>query len=292
VLQSGKSVAREISGGQTQRYRIELSAGQFASVTVHQRGIDVIEKLFASDGKLIAQFDSEMRPQEDEEADFVAETTGTYRLDVEAKIKGATGRYELQLGKVRAGTDHDRALYESHQLDTKAHDLRVIGRYDEALPAATRALSIGEKELGPDHVYVARLLEELGDIYHARVAAGVSPQARALYERALSICEKEFGTDHPGTAEAMRALGAEYVGMGEYPKADELLSRALVIEEKTLGSEHPQVARTLYSLGLLNIRRGETQKGEASYQRSLAIMEKTLGTEDDLYPKLLNVMSQ
>src|SRR2546428_6281829 len=43
TLELGQSVEREMAGGQTQRFQINLSAGQFASVSIQQRGIDVLE---------------------------------------------------------------------------------------------------------------------------------------------------------------------------------------------------------------------------------------------------------
>ena len=52
TLELGRPFENEISGGQVQNYRIALSAGQFVSVVVQQRGIDVLEKLFAPGGKL------------------------------------------------------------------------------------------------------------------------------------------------------------------------------------------------------------------------------------------------
>jgi hypothetical protein len=47
----------------------------------------MFEEVFAPDGKLIAQYNSEQRPQESDKTQFVAEIGGIYRLDVEAKIR-------------------------------------------------------------------------------------------------------------------------------------------------------------------------------------------------------------
>src|SRR5207253_10861731 len=104
----GKSIEAEISGGRIHSYKITMSAGQFAGLEIQQRGIDVAERLFASDGKLVAEFDDELRPQEQEEAEFVAEPGGTYRLDITAKFKGASGRYEIRLVEVRGASERDR----------------------------------------------------------------------------------------------------------------------------------------------------------------------------------------
>lgn len=51
VLEQGKSIEREITGGETHPYRITLAAGQFLSLVLDQRGIDLIATVFAPNGQ-------------------------------------------------------------------------------------------------------------------------------------------------------------------------------------------------------------------------------------------------
>ncbi|PZR74361.1 MAG: hypothetical protein DLM73_08190 [Chthoniobacterales bacterium] len=285
TLEAGKTVALETSGGKIQGYQIKLSAGQFASVTVQQRGINVIEELFAPDGKLIAEFDSELRPQEEERADFVAETAGAYRLDVKAKIKGVSGRYEIQLTEVRAATDHDRQLHEAHKLSTQALNLYAAGKLDEAVPPLTRALELNEKELGREHVYVAYLLDLSGQLYFAK---GNYAQAEQLFQRALAIDKKMLGLAHPQTAGALADLGVVYNRTNKYAEAEELLQQALTLTEQTLGAEHPRVVRVLRDISALHYRRGDMVRAEQELQRALKIADKTLEPDDFQLVQVLN----
>src|SRR5215472_10829290 len=62
TLELGKPLEREIVGGEKHSYQIALARGQYASVLVEQRGVDVIVKSFGIDSKLLAEFDSENRP--------------------------------------------------------------------------------------------------------------------------------------------------------------------------------------------------------------------------------------
>src|SRR5207249_1806720 len=57
-LQQGKPVERQLAGGETDVYSIQMSTGQFLSVIVDQRGIDVAVTLFGPDGKQIEAIDS------------------------------------------------------------------------------------------------------------------------------------------------------------------------------------------------------------------------------------------
>ena len=59
-------------------------------------------------------------------------------------------------------------LKEAEVLNTKVIELYNAGQYAEALPLAQRALSIREKELGPDDPDLASSLENLAASYRCR----------------------------------------------------------------------------------------------------------------------------
>jgi len=285
TLEPGKPVESEISGGQIQSYRISLAAGQFACVTVQQRGIDVVEKVFAPDGNLVAQFDSELRPQEAETAEFVSEAAGVYRVDVKAKIKGTVGRYEIRVAGIRPANEQDRSLHEAHRLSTESSIMLHAGKYDEAVSLAARALDAAEKVLGPDHVYVAYLLGGLGNKQRAK---GDYAKSEASLQRALAINEKALGPEHPQTVESLGALGLTYEWKDDYVKAGRMLQQALEITERTLGAEHPKVADYLVSLGVLHSDLADVEQAEREWRRALTIAEKTLEPDDRIIAQAVN----
>ncbi|HEY5447078.1 MAG TPA: hypothetical protein VIJ87_21955, partial [Pyrinomonadaceae bacterium] len=45
VLEPGKPIERQISGGETHAYKIALNAGQYLDAAVNQRGIDVVVRV-------------------------------------------------------------------------------------------------------------------------------------------------------------------------------------------------------------------------------------------------------
>ncbi len=103
VLEPGRRVERRLSGGEKHRYQIRLTEGQYAAFIIEQRGIDVVARLLRPDGKLIAEFDDELRPQGEEKPELVAGAAGSYRLDVEAKRQNPpAGRYEVRFAELRA----------------------------------------------------------------------------------------------------------------------------------------------------------------------------------------------
>src|SRR5436189_3173311 len=96
TLSLNKVVDGEISGKQTRNYQITLGAGQFASVTVQQVGIDLVARVFGPDKKLIGEFDNEIRLGGREIVVVVAQTSGAYRIETSPRYKFApSGRSQI-----------------------------------------------------------------------------------------------------------------------------------------------------------------------------------------------------
>ena len=285
TLELGKPVARELSGGQKHVYQLALTPGQYVNVTVAQRGIDVVEESFTPDGKLLAQFNAELRPQEVERVEFVAEMAGVYRFNVKASLRGTSGRYEIQVMEIRAATEQDRLLSEAHKLDTEADRLLREGQYDQARALAVRALEAGEKSLGPEHAYVAYLLSQLGFLQRRK---GEYVQAERTLQRALAMSEKVLGPEHPQTVSAMNILGLLYRSKNDLGKAARLLQQSLEITERTLGSEHPRVVQYLLNLETLHSELNDAAQSERDFERALKIAEKALDPFDVLMGDVVN----
>src|SRR4051794_22041616 len=70
------------------------------------------------------------------------------------------------------------SIEEAQQLNDQALKLHALGRYDEAIPLAQRALAIHEKVLGPEHSDTAMALNNLAYVYYA---TGAYAEAEPLY---------------------------------------------------------------------------------------------------------------
>jgi tetratricopeptide (TPR) repeat protein len=76
----------------------------------------------------------------------------------------------------------------------------MYGRYAQAEPLLTRALTIKEKPLGLDHRGVALSVVNLAQL---RVVQGQPEKAEPLYRRALAIRERALGPSHPEVAKTL-----------------------------------------------------------------------------------------
>ena len=79
----------------------------------------------------------------------------------------------------------------------------MTGRFDEALRAATDALSVFNETLGPDHPRCAIVANIAADCLAAK---GDRAAAARMYRLALSIDERAFGPADPRTQADRKAL--------------------------------------------------------------------------------------
>ncbi len=160
-------------------------------------------------------------------------------------------------------------------------------QYATAEPLYRRSLEIREKQLGPDHPFVATGLNNLALLLKTQ---GQYAAAEPLYHRSLEIREKQLGPDHPDVAQSLNNLAELLRAQGQYAAAEPLYRRSLEIEEKQLGRDHPSVATSLNNLALLLSTQGQYAAAEPLYRRAIAIREKHQGRDHpDLATNLNNL---
>ena len=116
---------------------------------------------------------------------------------------------------------------------------KPIPSYSYASPEhddLVRALSVSEKELGPDHPSTARSLNNLAILYNSQ---GLYEEALPLFQRALTISEQALGPDHPDVALSLNNLASLFLASNRKKEAEHLLERAARIMERALGPDHP-----------------------------------------------------
>lgn len=108
TLQVGNPIERQLAAGQTHTFSVKLDENNFIQLVVEQRGIDVVVKVAAPDGKILATTDTPNGTQGPENVSFVASTAGTYRVLVTPLNKDASaGKYEIKIIEVREATEQE-----------------------------------------------------------------------------------------------------------------------------------------------------------------------------------------
>ena len=119
------------------------------------------------------------------------------------------------------------------------------GRYESAITRATRAVTILEALVGPDHPDVAPALTNLGSTY---LRTDQLPAALATHERALRLYQR-LGVSHPSTARAHANLAEAYRRLGRSAEGLSSIQRAVTVSVQTEGNGQ-SLARYLGNLAL------------------------------------------
>jgi CHAT domain-containing protein/Tfp pilus assembly protein PilF len=290
-LELGQSVDRNLAGGQTNEYELDISEGQYASVIIVQRGIDVEVSVFEPDSHLIARFDSEARRYGEERVEFVGgKTAGTHTIRVQNKVVGAiAGQYTIRLHELRPATPKDQSLNEARRLYTEAFNLywpRLDLRKAQVL--AERSLQLLEAEEGIEHPDLAQILVTLAWIHRLR---GEPEFTLPMLERALAIRQKAFGPEHLAVADSLNQVGLYWWNLGHYSTAEAFNQKVLEIREKSLGPMDLSVADSLNNLANIEMSTGNYAAAKPLYKRVLEIREKLLGLEDKAIAKALEELA-
>lgn len=298
------------------RYQINLSSGQYAAVTVEQRGVDLAARLIGADGSVLAEIDDSHTTQGEEAVEIVANADTKYQIEiVPALPKVFAGRYLVRLSTMHAASANEKALDEARLQYYRSQMLFETGNFDTALDLANSALRTREKLLPLDHrdillsvLMVSKCSLVKNDISNAESSArramelaGARPgkesliyaeavtslgrvrtaqaghaEAEKLYLQALAIRERSAGLQSLAVAASLHNLAVVYRALSDNARAEQHFSRSLAIHEKLLGDEHLETALVLNNFGLYHYGAGDLEKAASLMTRSLAIKEKVL----------------
>jgi CHAT domain-containing protein/uncharacterized protein HemY len=266
-LKDGTVVERDLKGGETHVYPVDLQAGQFLRVTVQEKGIDVEVVLLDPQGAFVTGSDwlSLGAKQSLEDFSAIAETPGRYLLDVRSGSKVARpGRYQLNVAELRLPKGPEETL--------RSRAGRAVWDGFHASPAESvkapldleKAIGLWE-QLGENR-RMAEALFGLGDLHAAH------PDARATaakdYLRSAALWREQTDPEAKSwRSSSLNRAGNLLKSMGRLDDARKAYEEAASISGG-LGDASYQAA-SLSNLGQLALEQGEVQRGISFLQESL-----------------------
>lgn len=154
---------------------------------------------------------------------------------------------------------------------------RTVGYADgSGLRAATRALGIRARRLGPDHLdladahsLVARFLPEIGRADSAKIHV----------RRAIDIRAARLAADDTLIAKTWDQLALIQRNSQDFRGALESWNHAIEVRQRAHGAEHPEVARLLAQTGVSWMELGDLDKARAILEGSLGMFARTAGPD-------------
>ncbi len=170
----------------------------------------------------------------------------------------------------------------------KARYLFRSGETQAALETAERATELAKKHNGPDHLYTARILIDLGN---AQLRSELYDSAFASFSEAHRIQILNLGTSHPDLAASNYHRAITLDRLKRFDEALDLLAESLKTMEATFGPEHSRVAEYLMGLGDVYWHSGNKPAALSSYQRASEIKRKHYGERAPVIAPILNNIS-
>jgi tetratricopeptide (TPR) repeat protein len=264
TLVPDQPVERQIAGGDSHVYQINLTAGQFVRFHLDQRAIDSALTLTAPDGKEPVEMDL-TGVGEEESLSREAATSGRYRLTLRgngpAKLRGS---YRLEAAVQASATAQDRQRLTAEALLVEVKGLRKqrANTAQQAIEKLQQALGLWRELREP--AWTAYSLYRIGSAYRDLSEFG---KAIEYYEQALAT--QRGAKLRASEANTLADLGTANWWLHRYEKGIEFSEQALVIhrEVKNRASE----GTTLNSLGVLYFALSRSEKAVSYFEQGLVI---------------------
>ncbi len=261
-LAPGPALRREMQPGETHRYRIVASAGEFLHLVVDQKTIDVGLTFEDPSGAKLAARNSVWTAEGPEPVSIIAKSSGVYTLVVEGPKAGGRakpGAYEIGVREQRPAGGGDQSRVEAEQLNEEG---MAVHKKPEAIEKYTRALAL-YRGAGTGY-WEGRTLLLMGDAYVGRrvFAAALDVLAQALPLLASA-------GDSEGEANTLNKLGLAYYHSGDPKRSLEFFDQSLAVADSA--RDPRRAASAANNAGIIAINAGDAARAAAYLERALKI---------------------
>jgi hypothetical protein len=106
MIQPGFTVEREIGGAEKHSYEVNLAKGELLNFVAEQRGVDLVLRIYAPDGKFYDRVDTPNGREGDEAFKMVSFIGGRYRIEVNRYFEpDPPGKYFVKTVEIRKASD-------------------------------------------------------------------------------------------------------------------------------------------------------------------------------------------
>lgn len=265
----GKSISRDLKGGETHVYLLPLSGEQVINAVIEQKGIDVVVTVFSPESAQVTRVDSPNGKQGPESVHFFAKLPGTYRIKVQSVEQTAPpGHYTAWLTKLSPATPQEVINFQIEQIKSEGTALEKTGTKGTFLQAIEKykAALLLLKE-NHDLKQEAWFLNQIGFIYNA---LGDQKNALQFYQMALPVIRSN--SDQTQEAVLLANIGTVYKMLGKPKEALDYYLQAQTLLKLTSDTLNQTVV--LNNIGAVYSDLGRNEDALKAYQEVLVALQK------------------
>ncbi len=265
VILPGKHVEREISGGQEQNYKINLTANQFIRIRLDQKVLDATLILNAPDGKQSAEMN--LTGAGEQETLALEAADGVYNLTVRGVgTPKMAGSYRLEMVIQPAASESDRKYLTAQNLLLEALELaKQTPKAPQVVEKLEQSLLMWRTLNQP--FWAVLTLKEIGKAY---VSLNRYDKAIESQEQAIAISRELKTRIREGIV--VYDLGISYFNQQQYEKAAEYFRQCITIFREV--KERRREGLMIYVLGNTQNRLNQPVNAIASFEQALPILRE------------------
>lgn len=166
----------------------------------------------------------------------------------------------------------------------------TIGDQERSEALAKTVLEQSRKQLGKNHIEVARATTELALAKYRN--NGKPSETENLLKESIKVTESILGDFHPQYADGLKNLAFFYIDCKRFDDADSLLTLANEIWRAKLGKSNAYTAEVYMLKGDLLKANEEYKDAEKMYNRSRNMYESLFGNRHPQYVQVLSRIAQ
>ena len=269
-LTSGNTVERDIKGGDTHSFLVDIAAGNTARIEIEQKGVDVALAAYSPDDR---QFLTSESPSGVLGGDLIlvtATANGKYRIAVTpSDPRAASGKYVIKLTEIRPTTAEDELINAAAMKITKVAEEATVFRQNGTRDGRRKAIEKFDEviELSRqkrDKVWETVALITIGLLYEQ---LGEVQQSLDFYSRGLALAREVGNKQYEGSS--INNLAVAYLGLGEYETSVSYLTQALALQ--TAAGNRRGQGVVFNNLGTAYLFLGDLVKSEEFYRQALSV---------------------
>jgi CHAT domain-containing protein/Tfp pilus assembly protein PilF len=269
-LVPGQTLEREIKGGETHSFAVQIAAGQTARVEIEQKGVDVSLAALKPSGEKFIETESPSGILGSDSILVTAAAAGEYKIEVSpADPRAAAGKYLIKLAELRPTLAQDFEINAAAKKITEAGNATTALRAKGTIEGRRQALEKFQEVIALSKIKQDKIWEIVAIISSGLVYEQLGEMQKSLefYLRGLDLSRQIGHREYTGTA--LNNLGGGYKILGDYEQAIFYLNQALDINREIGDRQGEAIA--LNNLGGCYLLAGDTRRAEELFRRSLAL---------------------